>query len=186
MSDAVQDAEILDDADFERHRGDPALAALFAEIHEAGYKFVDPGSRQLGFSNIKQKLVVADYAAVAPESEAVKYEKIGQNPDLGDEPQPMEITLHDQFAEEEEKPIEEQEGMSGVNHDYEDILASENTDQLEAMRKTLASYILDQTPDQMTVKVAEWEFANELAASGKTAKQVVAETRAQLKKSGLL
>jgi hypothetical protein len=186
MSDAFQDAEIIDDADFERHRGDPGLDALMSEIHEAGYKFVDPGSRQLGFSNIKQKLVLADYAAVAPESEAIKYEKIGQNPDFGDQPEIEGNSPHDRFNDDEEKPMDEQEGMSGVNLVYENLLATDDGGGAETMRKTISSYILDQTPDHMTAKVAEWEFADELAASGKTAKQVVAETRAQLKKSGLI
>jgi hypothetical protein len=186
MSDAIQDAEILDDAEFERHRGNSGLDALFAELHEAGYKFVDPGSRQLGFSTIKQKLVLADYAAVAIESDAIKYDKISQNPDLGDDRDDVVNTYPERFDEWEERPIDEQEGMSGVNLAYENLLSGDAIGLAEEMNKTIASYILDQTPDHMTAKVIEWEFADELATSGKTAKQVVAETRAQLKKNGLL
>jgi hypothetical protein len=188
MSDVVQDAEALDDAEFEQHRGIPELDALFDELHEAGYKFVDPGSRQIGFSNIKQKLVLADYAAVAPESEAVKYDNIGQNPDLGDDLDDVINASQERFDDGEERPVDEQEGMSSVNLAYEKLLSGDATalGGAEEMNKTIASYILDQTPDHMTAKVIEWEFADELAASGKTAKQVVTETRAQLKRNGLL
>lgn len=186
MSDTVKDAEILDDAEFERHRGNPELDAFMDEIHDAGYEFVDPGSRQIGFSKIKQKLVLADYAAVAPKSEAIKYERLGQSRDLGDDLDAAINASHERFDAEEERPIEEQEGMSGVDFAYENLLSGNATDVAEEMNRTIASYILDQTPDHMTAKVIEWEFADELATSGKTAKQVVAETRAQLKKNGLL
>ncbi|MBS1955166.1 MAG: hypothetical protein JST89_13345 [Cyanobacteria bacterium SZAS-4] len=170
-----RDADMVQDASFANLSNEPRFDALMAQLAERGERFVDPGSRQLGYTK-DGRLVLIDYPSVrATDTE--------RPADL-----PEDIA---EFKDEDKDPVERHEDHGFSVEDStvatrEDFLHHEPKNQAEALRQEISSNIFDGLGDRDIIPTIEWLYKDELAAQGISAKQAIANTRDYLRQNKLL
>lgn len=170
-----KDADMVADASFANLVNEPKFDALMKQLEERGERFVDPGSRQLGYTR-DGRLVLIDYPSVrssTTERPADIPEEVGE---FGDEGKPP-IERHEDhgFSVEDSSIISR-----------EDFLHREPRSQAEALTQEIGSNIFDGMGDRDIVPTIEFLFKEELARQKIDARQAIANTRAYLRQNNLL
>lgn len=170
-----KDADMVADANFSNLVNEPKFDALMAQMAERGERFVDPGSRQLGYTK-DGRLVLIDYPSVR----ASNTERPSDSPENFGE-----------FGEEGKEPVERHEdhGFSvedGTVATREDFLHHEPKNQAEALRQEIGSNIFDGLGDRDITPTIEFLYKDELARQGIDARQAIANTKAWLRQNKLL
>lgn len=170
-----KDADMVQDASFANLVNEPKFDALMALMEERGERFVDPGSRQLGYTK-DGRLVLIDYPSV----------RASDTERPSDSPQE-----HDEFGDDDKEPVERHEdhGFSVEDSSVisrEDFLHREPRNQAEALRQEIGSNIFDGLGDRDIIPTIEFLYKDELASQGINARQAIANTRAYLRRHNLL
>lgn len=170
-----RDADMVQDASFANLANEPRFDKLMAELQERGERFVDPGSRQLGYTK-DGRLVLIDYPSVR----ASKTERPSDSPEEFNE-----------FGEEDKDTVERHEDHGFTVEDAsiatrEDFLHHEPRNQAEALRQEIGANIFDGLGERDITPTIEFLYKDELARQGISAKQAVANTLAYLRQSKLL
>lgn len=170
-----KDADMVQDASFANLVNEPKFDALMAQMEERGERFVDPGSRQLGYTK-DGRLVLIDYPSVR----ATDTERPADSPESFNE-----------FGDEDKEPVERHEDHGFSVEDStvatrEDFLHHEPRNKAEALRQEIGSNIFDGLGDRDIIPTIEFLYKDELAKQGIDARQAIANTRAYLRQNKLL
>ncbi len=175
LSTGGKDVDLVRDATFADLANEPRFDALMAQMAERGERFVDPGSRQLGYTK-DGRLVLIDYPSVRPSTT----ERPSDSPeDFGE------------FGDEGKEPVERHEDHGFSVEDStvatrEDFLHHEPRNQAEALRQEIGSNIFDGLGDRDIIPTIDFLYKDELAKQGITARQAIANTRDYLRQNKLL
>ncbi len=170
-----KDTDLVQDATFANLSNEPKFDALMAELESRGERFVDPGSRQLGYTK-DGRLVLIDYPAV----------RSADAPRPSDSPEDLN-EFRDEGAGAPER--HEDHGYSVEDSTVisrEDFLHHTPRNQAEAMRQEIGSNIFDGLSDRDIIPTIDFLYKDQLAERGIDARQAIAETRAYLRQNKLL
>jgi len=167
-----KDVDLVQDATFANLSNEPQFDALMAQLEARGERFVDPGSRQLGYDK-NGKLVVIDYPSIRRSSE----------PRPSDSPE--DLAAHVEDGNQPELPEDHGFTVDDNVASREDFLYKKPGNPSEAMRQEIGSMILDGSTDREIIPTIEWLYKDLLAEKGIDARRAVSDTHVYLKKIGL-
>jgi hypothetical protein len=186
--------DVNEDASFARDSSDPSFEKLTRELEERGEEWVDPGSRQLVWSNIKNRLVLVDYPAIMRSSEIPPEWRDANTGKVSDRAATAARKVFDQgnYDEDDSERDEEPSPFSHQVLDYSKeerryrFLNQSDKTPLIAMQKDIAQQVLDGDSDKDIATIVNWMFKDTLKSLNMTAKDAIKSTRDALKKEGLL
>ncbi|HEY9755163.1 MAG TPA: hypothetical protein V6C97_08380 [Oculatellaceae cyanobacterium] len=186
--------DVNEDASFARDANDPSFEQLTRELEERGEEWVDPGSRQLVWSNKKNRLVLVDYPAIMRSNEVPPEWRDANSGKVTDRANTIaRVSYQDHNYDNEDSPGDEE--PTEHSHQVLDFSQEErryrflnqpNKTPLIPIQKEIAQQLLDGDSDRDIATVVDWMFKDTLKTLNMTAKDAIKSTREALKKEKLM
>ena len=178
-----------EDASFARDQTDPSFQQMMRELEARGEEWVDPGSRQLVFSALKNRLVLVDYPAVMRSTDIPAEWRTGDNGAVG----PRLENAYAKYNDENEAPEHDEEKDPRIHEVLDlsreekryDFLRREGSPQV-IMQNEIAQQIFDGDSDKDMLPLVEFMYKDTLASLKLSAKEAIKSTRDLLKKQQLI
>lgn len=185
--------DVNEDASFARDANDPSFEQLMRELEERGEEWVDPGSRQLVWSNLKNRLVLVDYPAIMRSGEVPPEWRDPNSGKVTDRASTVaRVSYQDHNYDNEESPGDEEPtehshqvlDFSQEERRYRFLNQPDKTP-LIAMQKEIAQQLLDGDSERDIATIVDWMFKDTLKTLNMTAKDAIKSTKEALKKEKL-